>query len=134
MGVISYKVKLKGSRGEVEAEALFDSGASMSFIKKSLAQKLGMIDKLPEPIEFETARQGDYIIAEERVTLDFWLDGDRLSDEFLVLPDDVMSEDVIVGASTMQKWRIVIDMEQEKVYSSRKIKKHMLKTAKFPLT
>ncbi len=132
MGVISYKVKLKGSKGEAEAEALFDTGASMSFIKQSLAEKLGIIDKLPEPIEFETARQGDYIRAEERVALDFWLDGDRMSDEFLVLPDEVMSEDVIVGASTMQKWRIQIDMEHEKVFSSRRVKKHMLKIVKLP--
>ena len=134
MGVISYNVKLKGSRGEVEVEALFDSGASISFIKKSLAQKLEVILKLPEPIEFETAEKGRVIVAQKVVRLDFRLDGDRMSDEFLVLPDDVMSEDVIIGASTMQKWRIVIDMEHERVYSSRKIKKHMLKTVKFPLT
>ena len=52
---------------------------------------------------------------------------DRLSDEFLVVSDDVMSEDCIIGASTFQKWRIVINFDKEKVYSARQVKKHMLK-------
>ena len=124
MGTIFYKIKLKGSKGEHEAEALFDTGASMSFIKRSLAEKLETILRLPEPFEFEKGRM---IVAEEVVRLDFWLDGDRMSDEFLVLPDEIMTEDVIIGASTMQKWRLVIDMEKEKVFSARKVKKHMLK-------
>ena len=127
MGTIFYRVRLKGSKGDAEAFALFDTGASMSFIKKSLAEKLGVILKLPEPLEFETAKSGEYITAKERVVLDFWIDEDRMSDEFLVLPDDVMNEDVIIGAKTMQAWRIVIDMEKEKVFSARKVKKHMLK-------
>ena len=131
MGTIYYRVRLRGSRGEAEVDSLFDTGASMSFIKKSLAEKLEIILKLPDPIEFETAEKGRKIVAREVVRLDFWLDGDRMSDEFLVMPDDVMSEDVIVGASTMQKWRIVIDMEKEKVYSTRKVKKHMLKRLDF---
>ena len=71
MGTIFYKIKLRGSRGEAEAEALFDTGASMSFIKRSLAEKLGVIDKLPEPISFDIAKSGEYITAKERVSLDF---------------------------------------------------------------
>ncbi len=61
------------------------------------------------------------------VRLDFYLDGDRLSDEFLVVQDDIATEEVIIGAKTMQAWRIVIDMEKEDVYSIRKVRKHMLK-------
>jgi len=110
-----------------EVEALFDSGASMSFIRRGLAERLGKIDELPRLQRFETAKAGEILEVAERVRLDFYLDGDRLSDEFLVLPDEVATEEVIVGASTLQKWRLVLDFEKEDVYSVRKVKKHMLK-------
>ena len=127
MGVIVKKVRLEGSKGEGEVEALFDSGASMSFIRRGLAERLGKIDQLPRPFIFETAEAGRRIEAREAIRLDFYLDGDRLSDEFLILPDEVATEDVIIGASTLQKWRLVLDFEKEDVYSLRKVKKHMLK-------
>jgi len=127
MGVIVKEILLEGSKGSDKVKALFDSGASLSFIKKSIAQKLGNIEKLPKPLEFETAEAGRIISVNERVALDFYLDGDRLSDEFLVVPDEIMSEECIIGAKTMQAWRIVIDMENERVYSARQVKKHILK-------
>ena len=131
MGVIHKELVLRGSRGKVKVLALFDSGASMSFVRRSVAEKLETVLTLPEPMKFETARSGDFIIAEEVARLEFQLDGEWLSDEFLVLPDDVMSEDCIIGAKTIQAWRIVIDMENERVYSARKVKKHMLKQANY---
>ena len=130
MGVIAKVIKLKGSKGEREVTALFDSGASMSFIREGLARELGMIEPLPDPLRFETAKAGEELVVDRRVVLDFYLDGDRLSDEFLVVPDDWATEEVIVGASTFQKWRLVLDFEREEVYSARPVKKHMLKRKK----
>ncbi len=127
MGVIVKKIRLEGSKGERETEALFDSGASMSFIKESLAKELANIEPLRRPLRFETAKSGEEIVVNKAVRLDFYLDGDRLSDEFLVVQDDIATEEVIIGAKTMQAWRIVIDMEKEDVYSIRKVRKHMLK-------
>ncbi len=131
MGIIAKVIRLEGSKGSAEVKALFDSGASMSFIKESLAKKLGYIEKLPRPLEFETAKAGENLIVDKAVRLDFYLDGDRLSDEFLVVADDWATEDVIIGAKTMQAWRLVIDMEKEEVYSARKVKKYMLKITKY---
>jgi len=127
MGVIVKEILLEGSKGSDKVKALFDSGASMSFIKKSIAQKLANIEKLPKPLEFETAKAGETLVVYEAVRLDFYLDGDRLSDEFLVVPDEIISEECIIGAKTMQAWRIVMDMENERVYSTRQVKKHILK-------
>ncbi|MBX6422827.1 retropepsin-like aspartic protease [Thermosulfurimonas sp. F29] len=127
MGVIVKRVRLEGSKGEAEVEVLFDSGASMSFIRRGLAERLGLVEVLPRPYRFETAEAGRIIEAREAVRLDFYLNGDRLSDEFLVLPDEVATEEVVIGASTLQKWRLVLDFEKEDVYSVRKVKKHMLK-------
>ena len=127
MGVLVKSIKLEGSKGERKIDALFDSGASMSFIKESLAQELETVLMLPKPLVFETAKAGEELMVEQRVILDFYLDGDRLSDEFLVVPDHIATEDVIIGASTFQKWRLILDFEKEDVYSIRKVRRHMLK-------
>jgi len=127
MGVLVKRIRLEGSKGEREVEALFDSGASMSFIRESVAEGLANLEPLRRSLSFETARAGEELVVNHRVILDFYLDGDRLSDEFLVVSDDVATEDVIVGASTFQKWRLILDFEKEDVYSIRKVRKHMLK-------
>jgi len=76
---------------------------------------------LPEPIVFETADEGDFITAEYGVILEFFLeDAPRcFTDAFMVL--DTLSEDLIIGATTMQKWQIKLDFDSEKVVYDRKM-------------
>ena len=45
----------------------------------------------------------------------------RLSDEFLVIPD--LSEEVIIGVNTLQKWRIKLDFELERPVIEERIAK-----------
>ena len=47
----------------------------------------------------------------DAIRVDFYLNDVLLSDEFLVVPG--LSEEVIIGAATMQKWRIKINFEHE---------------------
>jgi hypothetical protein len=113
MAVIEKKLKLLGTKGNAEVVALFDSGASYSFIQPELARKLELPVRLAALRSFGTARKGHRLTARERITLDFALDGLRLSDEFLLLPG--MSDAVIIGAATMQKWRMKLDFEHDRV-------------------
>ena len=113
MAVIEKKIKLAGSIGECELIALFDSGATYSCIDRTLAATLGTLEPLPEPLLLETAQKGTAVKVKERVTLDFHLDGYRFSDEFMVIPD--LSEQLIIGAKTMQAWRFKLDFETEEV-------------------
>jgi hypothetical protein len=106
-------MRLVGSLGEREVDGLFDSGASYSFIRREVAEQLANLEPLPQPMTFEMAEQGMTVTARERVVLDFWIDGYRFSDEFLV--SDNLSEAVVIGAVTMQKWRMKSDMEREEV-------------------
>jgi hypothetical protein len=85
--VIEEDIKLRGLKGESSANALFDSGSFYSCIKKGLAEKLGVLEPLPEPLELGTAKEGEKVVAEERVVLDFWINEQRFSDEFMVIPD-----------------------------------------------
>lgn len=113
MAVLYKTIKLVGTKGSEEVEALFDTGATYSCIRRDLAERLETILPLPEPIRLETAEQGRRVEVRERVILDFWFKGCRFSDEFLVVPS--LSDSVIVGAKTMQAWRMKLDLEAEDV-------------------
>ncbi len=113
MGIVTKRIRLVGSRGEYETEGLFDSGASYSFVRKDIAERLATLEPLPQPMSFEMAQQGATMAVRERVVLDFWIDGYRFSDEFLVV--DNLADELIIGAATMQKWRLKLDMEREDI-------------------
>ena len=113
MTVIEKRIKLVGSRGSEEVDAVFDSGSTYSCIRPELARKLETILKLPKPIEFSTAKKGIKVTAEERVPLDFYFNDLRFSDEFMLVQR--LSEPTIVGAATLKKWRMKLDFEREEV-------------------
>ena len=113
MAIIAKKLKLIGSKGEKELEGLFDSGSTYSCIERQLAVKLASLERIAIPLEFETAEKKRTIKATEAVRLDFFLNGYRFSDEFMVISD--LSEQVIIGAKTMQAWRFKLDFENEEV-------------------
>ena len=70
---------------------------------------------IPEDWIFETARAGDYVQAAGILHLDFRFDDSEahFSDEFVVF--DELSEELIVGAKTMQAWHILLDFTTETV-------------------
>jgi hypothetical protein len=113
MAVIEKKIKLKGSKGEGDVVAIFDSGATYSCIHPKIASKLEILLPLPEPKHFGTAESGSEVVAKERVSLDFLLDGYTFSDEFMVIQN--LSYQVIIGAATLQKWRMKLDFENDEV-------------------
>ena len=113
MAVIEKRIKLRGSKGEAEVLAIFDSGSTYSCIKPELAEKLEIVLPLPEPIVLGTAKEGEALKAENRVSLNFYIDGYRFSDEFMLIPG--LSEDTIIGAKTLQAWRLKLDFEHDKV-------------------
>ena len=70
-------------------------------------QTLGRIRKLA------TASEGHFIEVKNRVVVDFYINDILLSDEFLVVPG--LSEEAIIGSATLQKWRIKLNFEDDKV-------------------
>lgn len=121
MAVIQKSIKVVGSKGSQEVEAIFDSGSTYSCIEPELASKLGMIEVLPEPMEFATAEEGRNLQAKEAVRLNFYLDGYRFSDEFMLIPG--LSEAIIIGAKTLQAWRLKLDFETDEVIIDPKVTK-----------
>jgi hypothetical protein len=121
MSLLEKQIILKGLKGKQTVTALFDSRASYSCIRRSIAEDIGFLEPLEEPMDFETADSGSLIHAEYVVHLSFYFtDTDRrFTDEFIVL--DTLSEDFIIGAATMQKWKIRLDFDTEDVLYDKKM-------------
>lgn len=121
MSLLELPCTLVGNRDRVSTVCLFDSGASYSVIRKETAERIAHLEPLSEPFSFETADEGDFIVARYGIMLEFYLEDAprRFTDEFYVL--DTLSEDVIIGATTMQKWQIKLDFVNETVVYDRKM-------------
>ncbi len=124
MSVIKLPLLFVGSKGEKRLYALFDCGANLSCINKDQLVNLETPIGLGVVRKLATASEGHFIEINERVTLDFYINDILLSDEFLVVPN--LSEEAIIGAATLQKWRIKLDFEHDKVVVDPKVAKLQL--------
>ena len=121
MALLCKPVILAGSKGRRKVNAFFDSGASYSCINKELADDIATLEPLPDPMEFETAEKDSIITASYRITADFYFTDAprRFTDELVVI--EGLSEDLIIGANTMQKWKIRLDFDAEEVIYDKKM-------------
>ncbi|MBP8213226.1 MAG: hypothetical protein KAX53_05735 [Saprospiraceae bacterium] len=124
MSIIKTPLLFIGSKGEKHLYTLYDSGANLSCIHPDVLEGLEAPVSLGRSRLVGTASEGHYIEVNQRVSLDFYMDDILLSDEFLVIPG--LSEEVIIGAATMQKWRIKLDFEHDKAIVDPKVAKMQL--------
>ena len=113
MAIIEKSIELVGPKTNVTVTALFDSGASVSCVDRALAERLGTPVTLPHPRKFGTAEQGRELVVTDSLHLDFRFKGLDLFDDFFVIPG--LTEQVIVGAKTLQAWRMKLDFDQDDV-------------------
>lgn len=125
MSIIRIPLHFEGAKGEATFYALFDSGASFSRITPECAAQIANFEKLWKPLEIATAAANQYLKIKDRITVDFYYNDIRMSDEFMVIPG--LSEDVIIGVNTLQKWRIKLDFEHDTVIVDPKVAKAILK-------
>lgn len=124
MSIIKIPILFAGSKGEKILYTLFDSGANLSCIHPDQIHDLEIPLSLGYARKLATASDGHYIQVKERIVLDFFINDVLLSDEFLVVPN--LSEDAIIGAATMQKWRIKLDFDHDQVIVDPKMAKLQL--------
>lgn len=113
MSIIKHPLLYVGSKGEKTLYTLFDSGANLSCIHPDYIKDLETPIPLGRIRKLATASEGHYIEIKEIIRLDFYINDVLLSDEFLVVPG--LSEEAIIGAATLQKWRIKLDFEHDQV-------------------
>lgn len=121
MSIIRSPLLFRGTKNDKYLYGLFDSGANLSAIRKDLAEQIDVLIKLREPIRLATANSNDFMQVNHKFVGEFFLNDVQLSDEFLVLED--LSEEVIIGAATMQKWRMKLDFEHDTVSVDSKVAK-----------
>ena len=63
MSLLELPCTLVGPKGRKTVKALFDSGASVSCIRKEVAEVLTHPEPLSEPFIFETADKGEFVQA-----------------------------------------------------------------------
>ncbi len=119
MGLIIKELPIRGDVGSAQAQVLFDTGASMSFVRKALASKVATILKAPESTVFRLGDGQGTLEAREEAILRVTINGCEISDNFMVV--DHLADDVIIGAKTLQGWRIKLDMEHEEVIIDPKV-------------
>jgi hypothetical protein len=124
MSVIKLPLLYAGSKGEKTLYTLFDSGANLSCINPDFIKGIAEPESLGRVRKIATASEGHFIEVNFRVTLDFYIDDVLLSDEFLVVPG--LSEEAIIGAATLQKWRIKLNYEYDRVEVDPKVAKLQL--------
>jgi len=128
MGIIRIPLRFTGSKGEKMVYALFDSGATYSCLSTETAHEIETPAKLYEPMRIATASESHSVVVEEAMRADFYHEDIRLSDEFMVVPG--LSEEAIIGVNTLQKWRIKLDFEHDKVIVNPKVAEYILKDLK----
>ena len=124
MSIIKHPLLYVGTEGEKRLYTLFDSGAYMSCIHPDQVEGLALPQHLGRTRLIGTASDAHYIKIEYAVRLDFYINDVLLSDEFLVVPG--LSEEAIIGATTMQKWRIKLDFEHDELWVDPRVAKLQL--------
>ena len=124
MSVIRLPLFFIGTKGEKNLYTLFDSGANLSCINPDYVENLETPIHLGRVRRVSTASEGHFIENNYRVILDFYINDVLLSDEFLVVPG--LSEEAIIGAATMQKWRIKLNFDRDTVEVDPKVAKMQL--------
>ena len=125
MSVLKFPLLFKGSNGERVLYALFDSGSHFSCINEEYAKDLGKPETLNNIHTVSTAAEGQFLLIKEIMKLDFFINDSSLSDDFLVVPG--LSEQVIIGAATFQRWKIKLDFDYDCVFVDSKIASLQLK-------
>jgi predicted aspartyl protease len=124
MSILRLPLRFEGAKGEKILYALFDSGANLSCINEEFASEIANLEPFLHPRKLATASEHHFIEINSRIATDFFLNDVHLSDEFLVVPQ--LSEEVIIGATTMQKWRMKLDFDSNKVIVDPKVEKLQL--------
>lgn len=124
MSVIKLPLLYAGSKGEKILYTLFDTGANLSCINPEFVSMLGNAEGLGRIRRMATASEAHFIEITEVIRLDFYIHEVLLSDEFLVVPG--LSEEAVIGAATLQKWRIKLDFEHDTVHVDPKAAKMQL--------
>lgn len=113
MGLIIKEYTVTGTRRSDTVRVLYDSGFGLSFTRRDIAEILGEIVDMPNPLRFMMADGREGLTVNQRINLDIDIDGTTIGHSFYVADD--LAEEIIIGADLMQTWKISLDLDKEEV-------------------
>ncbi len=113
MGLIIKEVEIAGDKGTKKVNALFDSGASLSLARQSVIENVASEVQMPGGLTFQLGDGEGPLTTDRWVPLFIIVKGVKISDNVVIV--DKLAEDLIIGAGTLQKWRIKLDLENDDV-------------------
>jgi hypothetical protein len=124
VGLIVKRLRVVGDKGQRRLQVLFDTGAGASFIRRNVAEKVASIFELPSPKIYTLGDGVGRLRVNETAVLYIYIQGLEISDNFIVAPR--LADEVIIGATTMQKWRVKLDLENERVIVDKRMARLLL--------
>lgn len=119
MGMVSKKIRIRGDHGAVSVNALFDTGASKSLIRRDIALKVGRPLRTLTPWTFQLGDGKGRLKTNEMVGLFFQLKGVPIAHTFIVARN--LSEEIIIGTDLMQFWKVRPDPVGEDIIIDKKL-------------
>lgn len=118
MGLIIKQLKVMGDKGEAMVNCLFDTGASDSFIRRDIQEKIATSSLLREPKVFSLGLRKGRLETNKVAFFDIELPEGRIFDYAAIASS--LGEEMIIGAGTMQKYRIKLDLEHDDIILDKK--------------
>ncbi len=109
--VIRKQVTLVGPKGSVQVKALFDCGATLSFVRTDIAVRLDSIHEWTEPLACESAK-GSFLVR-GGVLVQVGMCGYSLAATLNVYKK--LTEDAILGADFLGTWGVLVDPQRHRV-------------------
>jgi hypothetical protein len=119
MGLIIKDVDIAGDKDRMKVRALFDSGASASFLRRDIAEKVATVLKMTKVWEFTLGDNKTRLQAECLTGIDITVKDWTIFDRVLVI--DQLTSDLVIGADIMQRWKIKLDLETEDILIDKKV-------------
>lgn len=119
MGLITKSVEVIGDKDKTEVQALFNTGASASFLRRDIAESVATLSKWPTPRTFVLGDGKNTLQAQDFVPVDIMIKGVTVFHPLLAVEE--IGEEMIVGADMLQRWKIRLDLEKEEVYIDPKV-------------
>jgi len=117
-------VRASGDKGQGDVEVLFDTGATLSFVTRSVAAKLATITKMPKAFTIKIG-DGSTLSVTDMAVLVFKAAGRTIMDTFVILEESL--HDIILGEATMRKFGLKIDLERSIIYSAMRTEEKPMK-------
>lgn len=113
-----------GEIGQKRLSTVFDISFNLSCIHPDQLKEMAYAQKIGVPRVLKFASHQSPVIVKQVVCLDFYINDILLSDEFLVVPE--LNREVIIGAATIRKWRIYLNLEDDIIEVDPKVAKMQL--------